>query len=499
MSAAAGRRAASAVLFALALATCSCRRGTGARSDAAPAPDEAMHADVQGTNDASGQPSDRPPGDPVLDPRRDPEPSIGRDVAVESRFECTPRLTSIRPPLDAQPGILWKTTLVPPRAPPTWDGIAVTRDRVSVASADMAYILDRKGNQKSVYLTDGFYFLGGVVADPQGNFYYTERQAFSLTGDGTERWKVALRADSNPRSGRPSPFLLSPEGVLYSALVDGWVRAFEKDTGGRIWATDLTDQPARAHMRTLAGYRDWLVVRGRDGNFYVFDRRDGSVRATIVQPTEWDNALGVSSDFGIFIGTGLSDRHISTSRRLAVHGFDGVLRWAVSGHWESRPVFVDLQGRLVVSEYAAKPPGTPQLVRYSCDGQRLEVVPFPPGAAGRPIAITEVILGADGVAYAVTVIDVPLPSGVPYTQEVVALSPDLRAVWRTTIETTQITRGAVLSDDGVLHVLFQHPDATQGQQIIAIQTTSPGPAKTSWPATRGDNFSSGWLADLGGP
>lgn len=114
---------------------------------------------------------------------------------------------------------------------------------------------------------------------------------------------------------------------------------------------------------------------------------------------------------------------------------------------------------------------------------------------------TRAALGADGVAYALTSRDTPILSG-PSTQDIVALSPELRPLWRMTIETSQLKRGAALSDDGVLHV-FAEPGYVWGatgpqpsaSQLIAIQTTSPGPAKTSWPATRGDQFTGHWLPD----
>ncbi len=141
----------------------------GGGSDSARAPDGDLDVPLQEAMDA---PAGELAGDLASDPPQaeDAERRGDPDAAAESpRFECTPRVTSVRPSLETQPRILWKTDLRPPRGP-AWDGVAVTRDRVSVASGDMAYILDRKGNQTTVTITSEFYRLAGVVADPQGNF-----------------------------------------------------------------------------------------------------------------------------------------------------------------------------------------------------------------------------------------------------------------------------------------------------------------------------------------
>ncbi len=487
MSAIARRRLAYPAFFALALAACSGRRGTGA--DSAPPPDGDLDvpvpepADAPAVVESADTPADDPPSDPVpaAEPRGDP--AAERDLP---RFECSARLTPGRPSLDTQPRILWRAPI--PRTPPA-DGIAVTRDRVSVAAGASAFIYDRQGNLKTQYTTQQFIPIAGVVADAEGNFYYAGGEAFSLSGSGELRWIIGLRPG---RIGPPSVFALSPDGVLYSMQQDNRLRAFEKDTGRELWA--ITFPPGEgepwgnAVRSVVAGYRDLLVVQLNEWGLRIFDRRTGKQLATIPGTYPFA-AFGASGDFGIFAGPTGGPGDTLHSSRLTVYGFDGVFRWAVTGNRLSKPAFVDLLGRLVVSEF--EPPGFPRLVRYSCEGQRVDEAPFPLDPAKRPVTTEDSLLGADGVAYVTTFTRVGLANA---THDLVALDRDFRQLWRMSFP-AEIARGSALSDDGVLYISVR---STQ-PELIAIQTTSPGPAKTSWPSMRNNYFLGGWLAEYTGP
>ncbi len=483
------RKVAYPALVALALAACSGRRGTGVAVDSGSPPDDVPAPPPDGDPDVPvGEPPDGPVPDGTSDPRSAAEPRGDPPAAGDlPQFECA-RVTPAKPSLTVRPQLLWQ---VPLRKAPPADGIAVTRNCVSVAAGNSAFIYDLNGNVAWQYNTMSVQPVAGVVADDQGNFYYADGEAFSMNCDGKLRWQVGLRSS---RVGAPSEFVLSPDGILYSMQADNRLRAFEKDTGKQLWETKVEEQgPVAVRPAVVAGYRDRIVVQGKEWGLRIFERKTGTLVATIPGDTSF-YPFGASGDFGIFAGkSGYNTTGTGYSSRLTVYGFDGTFRWAITSDRHSQPAFVDLQGRLVVSQAPEKPPGIPTLVRYSCDGQRLDETPFPPDADKRNISTSYFLLGADGVAYVTTY---SLTAFTDRTHDVIALDRDLRELWRMSFQTAEIARGAALSDDGVLYLALDHPTKPE---LVAIQTTSPGPAKTSWPSMRNNYWLGGWLAEYSGP
>jgi hypothetical protein len=118
----------------------------------------------------------------------------------------------------------------------------------------------------------------------------------------------------------------------------------------------------------------------------------------------------------------------------------------------------------------------PDIVAIGADGQIV--------AGPIPRRETPWLVGADGTLYAAEFGSPSSPS------KLVALSPELAELWTIDIPSAMpYGTSAVLGDDGVLYTQIGTVD---GSAVIAIQTKSPGLARSSWPTYRHDNRSTNW-------
>ena len=102
---------------------------------------------------------------------------------------------------------------------------------------------------------------------------------------------------------------------------------------------------------------------------------------------------------------------------------------------------------------------------------------------GTPTMTTKApwVIGADGTVYLIDMGLVSPPSNLT------AISATLAQKWTLSIPATFANNaGAVLADDGVLYA------QVDGGSVVAIQTTSPGIAASSWPSSRHDNGRTNW-------
>ena len=92
-----------------------------------------------------------------------------------------------------------------------------------------------------------------------------------------------------------------------------------------------------------------------------------------------------------------------------------------------------------------------------------------------------VAIGADGTAY--------LEDCSQQPAEIVALGPALEPLWRLAID-GECPSDALLADDGVLFLLNS---VGARYQLVAVQTTSPGLARTGWTLWTHDARATHWL------
>jgi hypothetical protein len=121
--------------------------------------------------------------------------------------------------------------------------------------------------------------------------------------------------------------------------------------------------------------------------------------------------------------------------------------------------------------------------------QRVAVTGSPARCAGIALAACQISLpqlpvlaGADGTVYATNVTAAS-------NAVVVALSPDLHEKWRVQLEAPLLASSrASLAPDGVMYL----PLSAAENDIVAVQTTSPGVADSSWPTLRANVGATNW-------
>jgi len=179
----------------------------------------------------------------------------------------------------------------------------------------------------------------------------------------------------------------------------------------------------------------------------------------------------------------------------AIDSFDacGRLKWStrVDSLYDDWSGVISLTETLVATKWDADAKGNrlspDRMYRYAADGT---VVQGPVAGQGEPY-----LAGADGTIYTVNCAD-----SSPKANQLIAYSSDLQELWRLNLGVSNNcpVGNAVLDDDGILY-LMRGLTTSDGVEILAIQTSSPGLAESSWPSLRHDNRGTMWLAPLPPP
>ncbi len=379
----------------------------------------------------------------------------------------------IKPSLEVEaPKLLWKAAVdgyTPGDVPEA--GPVLSKDRLVFQAGKWVYFLNKDGTKPQWRYVEGC--PSGLVADEQGNVYYTSDDAVvSLDAKGESRWHVPVtlapgQTPSGPGEGcrRGAPPVLAPDGVLYSATYDYMIRAIRASDGKVLWS-----QPTGRSSRVMGGGGKAVFVAYGQLHTDALDTRDGSTLGSFIDPYD-----GKSFVWGW--GTWLEgwEFGVSDGRLLS---FDPCGR----SRWDTRlPLgsgVVTVGERLVTLKEGS-------LILYGADGNALSDPAPSPGEEGWPIAA-----GADGTIYWYR----SQRGTMPTVNRLLAYSPDLKELWR--IELTAessfgFNGNVVLDDDGVLYL--SRPLKGSITEILAIQTRSPGLADSSWPSFRHDNRGTAWL------
>ena len=429
---------------------------------------------VGGTADSQPALKDTSPTPKDLSPDLSPPVKLGLSKCIEDWPSAGgPHLIKPSLTVDA-PKVLWKTQHNGFQSGNLSDaGPVLSKDRLVFQAGDWVYFINKDGTKpQTVKYGKTDYCTSGLVADMDGNVYYTAPDAvYSLDSLGKLRWSVANGSlKLGPAGGSGCLYGLTPvfgpDGVLYAATNDEVVRAFRASDGKVLWS-----QPAPAdkysYSRVMGGAGKALFVAFGREHTDALDTRDGSNLGSFVDPTlgqsfTWDWSNWVEGwDIGIAAG------------RLVAFDVCGHSKWATS---ITRGSGVVAAGEALVT--GSK--GT--LILYAADGN---VAAGPAPAEGIPIAA-----GADGTVYTFRCDDIGMTS----TNRILAYSYDLKELWRLDLSARAclgITGNVVLDDDGTMYL--SRPGESTGAEIIAIQTRSPGLANSSWPSFRHDNRGTAWL------
>jgi len=368
-------------------------------------------------------------------------------------------------------------------------GVVLSEDSIRVNAGSSSFTYDKTGHAVHRFVEDSYYLVSSPVADRDGNLYFASFYATSLDRQGRLRWRVPLRDAA--RATEPNPFVLSDDGIVYSAQNDGLLKALDASNGDLLWQRELAPGPTSAATYPLGGAGDELFVVVDGASLEVFDRRTGERRRSMPAP---DPAEDDPRRVPVAIVSGGGALTIARARdeparvEVSRFGADGSLWWASAQDRFRFPLAIDARQRVLLLE---KEPGGPSssslLVAHDpCRGEPLS----PPIRLGTLPPLSAEILGADGTLYLFH----SLRSGTE--RELVLVAVDPRAgVHRLSFPGLLLNgvewRGTpALDDDGVLY--FVAESMTGAGELVAVQTESHGLAGTSLPSRRHDNRQTGW-------
>jgi PQQ-like domain len=373
--------------------------------------------------------------------------------------------------LSTTPAVLWRTPLTP-GAFPSHPGIALSGNSVVASSGASVFMIDIKTgailSSGSTRPDPSNYGLGSPSVDGNGIVYAESAVALYAFGpDGKLNWTYALAGQSvtsEPSSGQNTPSVAASSAVL--APSGAYEQAFDL-TGRQLWSTSgLGASVAAGH---------WGL--GYDGAAsYLLDLRTGQPSGRL-QALNGHDVISVVPLGGR--GIVAVDRNNNDGLNFLLVDPCGKQVWSLAvpgGKTCFTPLFVVGEQDVLYMQIDScdSSSSSPQILGITPDGK----------IAAGPTPRVEVpwLAGADGTLYAA---DLFGKNGIPQTR-IVALSPSLQEIWHLDVDAGPGPYAtAVLSNDGVLYT-------QSATGILAIQTTSPGLARSSWPTYRHDNGATNW-------
>jgi outer membrane protein assembly factor BamB len=401
---------------------------------------------------------------------------------------CTPRVTAPLPRLDQDLRVLFRKQIVPKSA--AFNGsIAVTPDRLAISDGGALHFLDRQGNEVALHNDFSPGRMSAPVADETGTIYVvSEHSLKSFDGDGHLQWSVPGGGLTDEWALHETP-IVGPNAV-FIADSHGTVRAVDKRTGEDLWSITVP-----TGLRPGMGLDGDIAVMTSGKRFPVLDAATGHVRFEIAtERGAFVGPMGAGAGFGWVTAEGIGDSRTLTTLRDA----EGRVRAALPASSAVSHILmartVDLGGRLLVVD---DPDGNVatglRLRRFDCNGVEGPATDLRLDAG--PGYVAALVPGADGHTY----VGVARNDGAGGF-DVYAFDVNFDEVFRYHLDrTSQPNQGVVspvvLTDDGVLYVLSQRYMMESPYllfELLAIQTPSPGPARTGWAGPRFDQGAGAW-------
>jgi len=390
------------------------------------------------------------------DPKASPKPSL-KDVG--------------------DPRVLWKKKLPSDIYSPE---TVLAGEHLGVVGGDTLWILDRTTGEESGNLPVSGTYRGyaALVADKEETFYYGTSSIRAVKPDGSVRWEKALGDNlaSDIEETITSKLQLSPEGVLYFSATDGYLYALRSKDGSTVWKKKVGLDSDGYALSVGWGVGDTL----RSDVAYQADTGETNAPITI------DGFSG--SSFGI----------IGSYSGLIAFRYD-----SFGDEYPWRGYFLDKCGKLLWSfPNTSSTSWFPELVGYNdellVDGDRRNDSAYVYSRSGerlqgpRPIRGAPTSLGADNTIYNIECSG-DLSQEATASLAIVAYSWAIKELWSLDLGKVCTSSGTALADDGVLYVTRQLSD---GIEVIAVQTASPGLAPTAYPTRDNNNRRTRWLGPL---
>lgn len=371
--------------------------------------------------------------------------------------------------LAGTPSIVWQFDQG--AASPGQQGVAVHGDAVIVSGGASWAALDRATGavRRRQSTSPGNYFLSAPVLDGEGRIYVQSRATLFAfdNNDGSTRWTSSLgpvAASAEPESASFMPTLIDDRTVLVRGSTADMALTTD---GARLW-----NAPGGVSLFAVG---HWGLGSDNKASF-VTDLRTAKPAGRLTDAKGRD----------VVFVTVLGGKGIVVAVREAP-GFKFVLLDTCGREIWSTSVFEGSEiaggrglvgpgeityAQIIHTDSAANQTRSPDIVAIDAGGQIV---------AG-PISRKETpwLVGADGTLYLMEFQAAGLSS------RMVALSPTLEEKWTLDVPAVfAYYTAAALTDDGILYA--------QGYSTtVAIQTTSPGLAHSSWPSPRHDNRATNW-------
>ncbi|HJX51732.1 MAG TPA: hypothetical protein VJ801_03110 [Polyangia bacterium] len=396
------------------------------------------------------------------------------------------------------PKLLWTLSLA--GDPNSYGGGPVlSGDRLVLSTGPRVFFVSKDGASSqdvTANISARLPLLGGVVpwsaptADTTGNVYFVGHTGIcSLSPDGQVRWAVPYDCVNSVPYGEGylsvpeySPAALSSTGVLFAVACDRQVHALQSQDGSELWSAPAPTQQTSYFSSVVGGGGNHvLLYRAGEGEFVL----DAATGATVGPMSQSCAGADVGAS-GWMIGAECTNGEETYRTCPLSLGPNGSPR--VEGTYLA---YLTASGeRLVMFDFTLDYNG------YAQDSRTITLYNRDGSIAAGPSAVQgwANLVGADETIYVSDWVGSNTAT-TPWDLRIIAYSHELNELWR--IDQTgggHGPYGEVLDRDGVLYVSIRG-DGYATTKLFAIQTRSPGLARSSWPSVRHDNQGTEWLAE----
>lgn len=395
-----------------------------------------------------------------------PEPHCIGDWPESPNAEPLPSIP------DITPEVLWTKPV-----PQAFSGIGFvhhqliwTGTHLAFTGANKLWILEPDGEVAAIVNLGEVQSVSEPVADKDGTIYFGSTSLYAVRPDGSFKWEYPLGPNKSYIRDMTvtSAIALSPDGILYFAATDGYIRAVRSEDGTTVWKRPHSENLPYVAM----GVGDTIFI-DHIPHFRATGKPAGG-------PLMYEG-VRLTSGIGLYSKQRLIPHYVESSDEFSVYAFDhcGEFSFRLDGSSSWPAPLVLFEDQILVQTNTAS--GQEAYIYSPTGGHRVG----PQSLSGTPW-----LFGADGTLYSTE-----CPNGDDGLMLVTAHSQDLELSWSLNAGAPCLWGPPALADDGTLYFLRVQNGEGGGGRITAIRTASPGLATTSNPAAFHNNRRTRWLGE----
>ena len=358
------------------------------------------------------------------------------------------------------------------------EGVVLWKKRVAAGIGNTVVILDVDSGADHRWGRPGPELFQTMAVDEDGHFLVAGQRAYAIDQEGHLVWEVALPGGA-PIMDEWAQCRLAYWGasrMLVAGCNNGYVSGVQASGSGRL---------AWSHRVYRRGPFDMSVGPGRGSAFVVaLGAGHDSEGTKLLDGSTGEQVTAFARGTGAVFSANKAGFLVASPSLSLLHG-GGKVQWQVApdGAYRMPLITGPSDERVMVME--RRPGEVSRLSMFSLrTGRRLAG----PLGQGTPVAA-----GADGTFYALSC-DLGSREASTVAPRLVAYDSSLKEIWNTELLVPGMVDGnypcprpgVALGSDGVMYLLVE----SSGTHLMAVQTSSPGPAATAWPLRFGRN--EGW-------